>query len=103
MPLCAQMSSSGFSFADATSTATTGAWGRPQPATCVGAPGIREGDHGPSRRSPESPPLQGKGCEGPGSASFGGSDGLVCLVGEKRVTLQIEDLSVRSRARAAVA
>jgi hypothetical protein len=44
--------------------------------------------NGPSRRSPDSAPLQGKGCEGPGSASFGGSDGLVWLSRRQQVLTQ---------------
>jgi hypothetical protein len=45
----------------------------------VGLPGVHDGDHGPFRRSLETGLLQGKTRRGPGSALFGGSNGLVCL------------------------
>jgi hypothetical protein len=82
-------------FADATSTATTGAWTSPastaaagSAAELAGAPprGVHAPHHGPFRGPIKALSLQDKRLPGPGSVPFGGSNGLVCLLPLARST-----------------
>jgi hypothetical protein len=75
-PLGAEMDSS--ALADATSTATTGAWPSPTSTAAAGS-GSKKAIMAPFGGPLKTGVLQGKSPQGPGSVPFGDSNGLVCL------------------------
>src|SRR5215217_2754884 len=71
------MDSSAFFLLIPGSTATTGAW--PSPLSRGGWLGVQQRDDGSPRAVPRNGSFAGEKRPGPGSAPFGGRNGLVCL------------------------